>query len=463
MRHQHWEHAGTNTTVIIGGCDRDGTPVCNDLTRLIVEIRLELPYVDPKINARISREHPHDYFRLLAELTAGGDNGLAIFNDEVIIPANVQMGKALEDCRRYVGGGCQENLLENCEVNSRATIYLNLLQVFLAGFFPERLARFAARAGIRLRPYDGCAAFADMYAAFLENLRAVNDAHIDQRNRTEAEGWRYHPCPLHSATIDDCLDRAADMMAGGARYSFGSVSLTGVGTLVDSLYAVREAVFTRGDITLARLRALLATDFAGAEAERQYLIRRLPKYGREHPEMEAFTAQVFADLARVTSGKANTRGGRYEASLFPFRAFVPMGKITGATPDGRRAGEPLSPGMSPSPLALGGECSIGQVLDALKPLDLTLYPVVAVLDVKLPALRRVSPDVLVPVLHRFLANGGSVLQINCVDPAVLQEAKIHPERHPDLVVRISGYSAYFTTLPETLQDEVIARTLVTTA
>ncbi|MBM4080493.1 MAG: hypothetical protein FJ278_12400, partial [Planctomycetes bacterium] len=454
-------HVGTNTTVGIGGCDAQGNLVFNDLTRMIVETYVAARLVDPKLNARISARHPQEYSDLLAQMILSGSNSLCIFNDDVIIEANVKMGKAREDCRLYVGGGCQENVLENAEVNSRATMYLNLAHVLLMGFFPEKWAFFADREGIPLAAYDGCAGFDDLYDAFLRNLKVVVDAHIDQRNRTEREGWRYNPCPLHSSTLDDCIEKGLDMMEGGARYSFGSVSLTGIGSLIDSLYALRRVVFEQKHVPLGQLKAMLATNFEGEEAFRQFLIHRVPKFGQGDEGIREFSAKVFANVARVSSGKPNTRGGRYEASLFSFRSFTSMGAKTGATPDGRKAGEYLSAGMSPSLLALGQECDIGQVLSSLEPLDLTLYPVVAVLDVKLPASPTgYRPGVLVPVIRRFLDCGGSVLQVNYVNPSVLMEAREHPERHPDLVVRVSGYSAYFHTLSPAVQSEIIDRTLV---
>lgn len=455
-------HVGTNTTVVIGGCDRDGRPVFNEVTRLVIEAYAELGLVDPKLNARISAVHPDEYFGLLAGLSAQGCNSLSVFNDDVVIPANRRMGKALEDCRLYVGGGCQENVLENTEVNSRATIYLSLPGVLLMGLFPERWAELCARDNIEIAPLTGEPGFDEFYAANLRNLRAVLRAHVDQRNRTEAEGVRFNPCPLHSATIDDCMEKARDMMAGGARYNFGSVSLAGIGTLIDSLYAIRTAVFERGLAPMAQLVGMLATDFAGEEAFRQHLAQRIPKYGQEDEAIRAFSARVFADVAAASGGLRNTRGGSYEASLFAFRSFVNFGEKTGATPDGRRAGEHLSPGMSPSMLSLGRECSISQVLGALGPLDMTDYPVVAVLDAKLPVTRtRQRPEAVAAVLRCFVEYGGSVLQLNVVDPQTLVEAHQHPERHPDLVVRISGYSAYFRTLSPAMQDEVIERTLAT--
>jgi trans-4-hydroxy-L-proline dehydratase len=455
------EHNGTNTTVVIGGCDSRGNLVYNEITRMVIEAYQELKLVDPKLNARLSVNHPEDYFTRLAELTAAGCNSLAVFNDDVIIAANVRMGKALEDCRVYVGGGCQENVLENTEQNSRATIYLNLAQVLLMGFAPERWAWFSERDGIQLGRYDCSGDFDALYATFLANLRAVTDAHIDQRNLTEREGWRYNPCPLHSSTMNDCLDQALDTMEGGARYNSGSVSLTGIGTLIDSLYAVREVVFRQSFASLGRLQSALDADYEGEESLRGELLR-IAKYGQEDAGLYDFSAQVFADVARVTSGKANTRGGRYEASLFAFRLFTFLGQLTGATPDGRKAGEYLSPGMSPSTIALGRHSSIGQILNALEPLDLADFPVVAVLDMQLPATlgKRHPSAVLTPVMKRFLAAGGSVLQMNAVDTATLEEAKAHPERFTDLVVRISGYSAYFTTLSTRVQDEIIHRTAV---
>jgi trans-4-hydroxy-L-proline dehydratase len=328
------------------------------------------------------------------------------------------------------------------------------------GLFPDRWAELCARDRIPLEPLAAAANFDELYAANLRNLRAVLGAHVEQRNRTEARGVEYNPCPLHSATLDDCIEQARDMMAGGARYSFGSVSLTGIGTLIDSLYALRVAVFERGLVSMAQLQDMLMSDFASAEPFRRFLAQRLPKYGQEDETIRAFSAAVFADVATAADGLTNTRGGRYEASLFAFRTFVPFGERTMATPDGRRAGAHLSPGMGPSLISLGAECSLSHLLRSLEPLDMTAYPVVAVLDAKLPVTRtRQGPEAVAAALRCFLHYGGSVLQLNVVDPQQLLEARQNPELHPDLVVRISGYSACFRTLPPALQDEVIQRTL----
>lgn len=456
---QPW-HVGTNSTIGVGGCDQAGTPIFNEVTRMILEASIELEVVDPKINARVSAAHGAEYLELLARHVASGRNSLAVFNDDVVIAANVKTGKAVQDARLYVGGGCQENVLQNCEVNNRATMYLNMAQVLRMGFAPQAWADLARRDGYTISPFAAAADFEALYAAYLRNLKGVIDAHIDQRNRTERQGWRYNPCPLHSSMIEDCLSAARDMMEGGARYNGSSVSLAGIGTVIDSLLAIRQLVFVERRLGLDELTAILEADFAGQETLRQYILHRLPKFGRPDRDAAAFSARVFADVAAAASGRANTRGGRYEASLFAFRSFADLGARTGATPDGRKAGWHVSPGMGPSPLALQDKSTLGDILGALAPLDLTDYPVVAVLDVKLPANAAVGTQVIVSVLRRFLAAGGSVLQVNYVSPELLQEARIHPERHGDLVVRVSGYSSYFTRLAEPIQNEIIARAAV---
>jgi len=451
----------TSTTVVIGGCDAQGNVVFNDVTRMIIEAYKDLRLLNPKLNGRISPDHPQKYFDLLAHLTACGTNVLAVFNDDVVINANVKMGKSVEDCRLYVAGGCQENILQNTEINSRATLYLNLLQVFNLGLFPEKWSFFAEREGVELRTFDSCTTFDQFYETYMHNLKVVIDDLIDHRNHFEGEGWRFNPCPLHSVTLSDCIENAKDMMEGGTRYSAGSFSLIGIGTLIDSLFAIRETVYGSAQITLSEFRNMLESNFEAQEKFRQFLINRIPKFGQEDDEIRNFSAKVFADLAEVSSGRKNSRGGTYEASVFVYRTFISLGKNTGATPDGRKAGEYLSQGMSPSVLSLGQRSEVSRIMNALDVLDMTDYPVTAVLDLKLPMVQgNCQPEMIVPIIKRFLGAGGSVLQMNVLDMETLLDAREHPERHPDLVVRVSGYSAYFSSLSDEIQKEVVNRTMM---
>lgn len=242
------------------------------------------------------------------------------------------------------------------------------------------------------------------------------------------------------------------MFAGGTKYASGSVSLAGTGTLIDSLLAINWVVFEQKLMPLEDFIAIVKDNFRENETLRQLIITKAPKYTR-CSAANAFAARFYRDAAAAVKGLKNTRGGKYEASLFSFRSYTYLGTRLGATPDGRLAGEYLSAGMSPSLLA---HTHATEILSSLKELDLTDYPVVAVLDLKLPL---VPQQVMIALILQFLRYGGSVLQTNIVDQQTLIEAKAHPERHPDLVVRMSGFSARFAALSDTEKDEVIERTV----
>lgn len=453
------DHIETSTTVIIGGCDKNGIPVYNEITEMILDAYTDLKLVNPKLNARISAAHPQAYFDRLGAFAAKGSNVLSIYNDDVIIPANVRSGKALEDCRLYAGGGCQENILQNCAVHSRACLWLNLCGVLAATLFPERFAKLS----LPLENGANTTDFDSLYSAFLKNLRTIAGIIAAHRTANERDGWKINPCPLHSATLDDCIDKAMDWTEGGARYSDASLDCVGIGTLIDSLYALKTVVFEQKIKTLAEFLEVIQLNYEGQEKFRQYLLHRMPKYGQDDGTIRSFSGKIFKDTAKATSGFKNSRGGVYEASLFAFRFFVEFGCKTIATPDGRKAGQSLSPGMSPSILSLGEKCSVSQILSSLEPLELKDYPIVGILDLKLPCSCNPANErdggVIASIISRFIASGGSGLQINAVNRETLKNALMEPESYSGLAVRISGYSAYFTKLPETVQQEIIERTV----
>lgn len=449
-RYGYPEH-GTNATVMLGGCDAEGIPVYNQISRMVLKAVSEYSLVDPKINIRISKDTDPTFLQEIAETQAKRVNNIAIFNDDVIIPANVMVGKALADSRVYVGGGCQENIISHCEINNRATIYMNNCAPLLAGFFPNDYNYILEREGQEVIPYEGCDTFAKFYHTVVENTKRFNLALIELKNRYDKNPLPWCASPLHSALLGDCIDKAQDMYLGGARYSYNSVSQGGIATLINSLMAVKTLVYDNQELTLGEMADILKNNFAGHEVLRHRIINRLPKFGQDEQNISEFSGKVFSDMAKLTTGIPNPRNGMYEASLFSFRSNVTLGKLTGATPDGRKRGEYLSQGMSPSIFTTS---NIPQVFGALQEVDLTAYPVVAVLDFKLPATKS---DILVVIYQQFVACGGSVLQLNIVDQNELEKALVSPEKYPDLVVRMCGYSAHFIDLTPEEQQEVVAR------
>ena len=442
---------GSNSTVMLGGCDAAGAPVYNEISSMVLRAVAEFSLVDPKINIRISKNTDNQFLHEIAVAQSKQVNNIAIFNDDVIIPANVAVGKAVEDARLYVGGGCLENIIGHCEINNRATVYLNNCAPLVAGFYPDRYRELLGREGQRVYEYDGCDTFDKFYAAVMNNTRAFNLALINVVTRYEKKPLAWCASPLHSAFLGDCIENARDMFLGGTRYKYDSVSQSGIGTVIDGLLAVKTLVYDEEELSLADFALAMEQDYAGHETLRSRLLNRMPKFGHETPEAREMAKTVFADIAKLTHGIPNGRGGVYEASLYSFRINEYLGRHFGATPDGRKAGELFSPGMSPS---LYTPANVTQIFNVMSDLDLTAYQVVSVLDMKLPP---TQPEVLCVVYKQFVNCGGSAMQLNIVSQGDLEDALIHPEKYPNLVVRICGYSVHFVDLSPAEREEVVAR------
>ncbi len=444
---------GTNTTLNIGGCDEYGKPVFNDITKFVIEAYIDYGFVNPKLQARFSPGAPDEYFELIAALVVKGTNVLSIFNDNTLVKAHVRMGKTLEDARLYVSGGCQEPVLANTELNSRAFCYLNPSKYLLMMIFPQNYV-FFENEGIVPISLEGCENFEDFYQRVFYNLKLIVNAITFRFNSFETFWKDYNPCPFFSSTITGCIESGKDVSEGGAKYNGSSFSLVGMGTFIDSMYAVQQAVFLERSIDWEEMKQLLVSDFEANPRMGYYLKNKLPKYGKDEDELGELTGKIYKDMAEVVSWMPNTRGGYYEASLFSFYAYEWM-KGTETTPDGRIVGEPLSRGINPAEYV---ETNTMEIIHSLEYIDLTKYPGCGVTYLDMPiTLTENSNDVFVNLLHYFIECGGSVCDFNVVDPDALVDALEHPERHKNLVVRVCGFSARFVTLEKETQIEIINR------
>lgn len=455
-----WSHtaetSGTNASLVIGGCDADGNVIFNEVTRLILNSFIKYETSSPKLEARISSSHPKEYKKMIAEIAALGRNALTILNDEVLIEAHHKIGKKLEDCRLYLAGGCQEPVLSN-ECNNRAFMYLNLPQLLNGMLFPKELD-FWTREQIMLCRPDQEKTFEGFYESVIYNLSQFLFACAGHYNRFEQIWAEINPMPLFSATMDSCIEKKKDISRGGARYNSTSFSLIGIGTFIDSLYAVRKAVYEDGKLSMEQMRELLRTDFEGQEPLRLYLMNKIPKYGQDDPEVEAFAGKVFHDLAVHSSGMPNARGGYFEASLFAFFFYDMLKERTWATADGRHAGQRISRGCNPGESTENIDAAT--LMQSLRAIDFTDYPGCAVSYLEMPISKtNTETEVFVKILDAFVHCGGNALDFNVVDKEMLLQAKTDPDNHRNLIVRVCGYSAPFVSLREELQDEVIQRTM----
>jgi formate C-acetyltransferase len=317
------------------------------------------------------------------------------------------------------------------------------------------------RTGRRLAPAMGDPAalrsFDELFAAFRLRLRHFVDVKIRGNNVIERLFATHMPAPFLSLLTDDCIATGRDYHDGGARYNSTYIQGVGLGTVTDALTAIRHHVYG-GSLAMDGLLEALRADFLGHERLRLLLANRTPRYGNDDDRADEVMRAVFEAYCEAIDGRPNTKGGAYRINLLPTTVHVYFGSVTGATPDGRRAFTPLSEGVSPvqgadrhGPTAvLASVAKMDHLRTGGTLLNQKLSPGLLAGDAGLTMLAHL-------VRSYFRLNGHHV-QFNVVDGETLRAAKLHPEEHRDLIVRVAGYSDYFCDLGDALQDEIIART-----
>jgi len=268
----------------------------------------------------------------------------------------------------------------------------------------------------------------------------------------------YLPAPFLSLLIDDCIDTGKDYHDGGARYNTSYIQGVGLGTITDSLAALKHHVFDEQTIAMADFLEMLDADFAGQERERLMLVNKTPKYGNDDDRADDVMVRVFEAYFKVIDDRPNTKGGRYRINLLPTTCHVYFGSVVGATPDGRCAFVPLSEGISPvqgadrnGPTAvLKSAAKMDHIRTGGTLLNQKFTPQLLADDQGL--------EKLVQLVRAYFKLDGHHIQFNVVDVETLHAAQQHPEQYRDLIVRVAGYSDYFCDLGKDLQDEIIART-----
>lgn len=447
---------GSNT-LTIGGLDGEGNDATNEVTHLFLEAHENLKALANNLCIRISSSTPRDFFVKACE-SYRFTSGQAFFNDDLIVDELVADGYSLEDARDYSIVGCVEPTSTGSSFACTAGNDISLAGV-LEMALNEGRTTLTGRVGAATPDPRTFASFEEMQDAFLEQLAFNVDKlvqAVEAKDRAHAESF---PSPLVSATLEGCLESGRDMTRGGARYNYGSITGRGLGTVTDSLAAIKWAVFDRGMLTLEELVGHLRDNFRDAEPLRRELQSKAPKYGSDDPLADELARWVTESFCREVRKHPCGRGGFYRPGIFSYGVHVADGMSLGATPDGRKAGEPVSNGISP----VNGTESAGPtaVLHSAASAGGALLSDGTALNMRLaPSLLASgeSADKLASLIEAYFALGGRHVQFNVVDTATLREAQDHPERYPDLVVRVSGYCAYFTDLGRSIQDDIVART-----
>ena len=441
----------------LGGVKADGSDAVNELTYLLLDVIEEMRLLQPSSMVQISRKNPDRFVRRALKIIRSGFGQPSMFNSDAIIPEMLRQGKSIIDARNGGASGCVETGAFGKEAYI-LTGYFNLVKVLEITLHNGVDPRSGKTIGINSGDPEEWESFDDLFASFTRQLQHFIDIKIKGNRIIERLYARYLPAPFLSLLIDDCIARGKDYNAGGARYNSSYIQGVGLGTITDTLAALKQHVFERRTVSIAELKSILANDFAGAEDFQATLLHRTPKYGNDDDHADDLLRRVFEAYFAAIDGRPNTKGGHYRINLLPTTCHVYFGSVIGATADGRRAGEPLSEGISP----VQGADRNGPtaVIKSAAKID-HLRTGGTLLNQKFTP-RFLADDEgiqqLTHLVRSYFKMDGHHIQFNVVSAETLREAQKHPEKYGDLIVRVAGYSDYFVDLGGALQEEIIRRT-----
>jgi formate C-acetyltransferase len=441
----------------LGGVKPDGADAVNDLTFLLLDVIEEMRLLQPSSMVQVSKKSPDRLLRRVGRLVRTGFGQPSIFNTDAVIQELIRQGKSLEDARRGGCSGCVEAGAFGREA------------YFLSGYFNlPKILELALHDGLdprtakQLGPHTGdpraFTTFDDFFAAFERQLKHFVDIKIRGNNLIETLFAKYMPAPFLSLLIDDCITRGRDYHQGGARYNTTYIQGVGLGTVTDGLASIQHNIYGTGRCKWEEMLAALAADFAGHETLHHDFLEETPKYGNDDDRADVLIPRVFEAFWGMIDGRPNTRGGHHRVDMLPTTCHVYFGKVTGALPDGKRAGETVSEGISP----VQGADRHGPtaVLNSAAKFD-HIKTGGTLLNQKLtPQLLADEEGIrnFTHLVRGYFSKDAHHIQFNVVSRATLLDALAHPEKHRDLIVRVAGYSDYFVNLTTELQQEIIMRT-----
>ncbi len=446
----------TGQVVCVGGLDAAGNDCTNELTYLLLDVMEGFKTRQPNWHARIGARSGDVYLRRVVEIVAGGGGSPALYNDDTIIPAMVERGVDASKAWNYATVGCVEPALQGQSFTSSDAAIFNLaigLELLLGG------GRRLERGDVRERPWlRRIKSTAELLQRLEEetNERILGMKHsLDAIERTNA---KFFPTPLSSLTIGGCIENATDSTRGGAWYNASGIQGVGVADLANSLAVIEKLVFQEGQYTLEDLANACATDFEGRELLRARA-RKIAAFGNDDPLVDDLANEVVSLFDRCVSQHTNTRGGRWMPGFYSMTCHQGFGKQMAALPSGRLAGRPLADGLAP----VDGSDRLGPTasLNSVAKLDHRRFGNGINLNVKFDSATVAGQEgrgALEALIRGYFAQGGMQLQINVLDAGILKRAMEDPDSHRSLLVRISGYCAYFVDLTPGMQQELIDRT-----
>jgi pyruvate formate-lyase/glycerol dehydratase family glycyl radical enzyme len=446
--------------IVLGGQRPAGGDATNALSYMGLRAQADLGLTQPNLSIRIHEHSPQRFLETAAYVISLGSGMPQVFNDEVIIPGQIDRGIPPETAHNYAVVGCVELSTPGKALGWSDASLFNMTRVLELTLFGGKDPQTGEQIGLPTPSLTEIGSFEELEAAYDQQLTHFVTLMVKGCNTVDRVHGEVIPSPFLSSVIGDCINTGTDVTAGGAQYNFSGVQGVQIANVADSLAAVKRGVFERGWMPAADLMDALRDDYADHEPIRQRLLNCAPKYGNDVDQVDALAAQWADRYSEIVAQHRNIRGGTYQPGFYTVSAHVPMGADVGATPDGRHAGAPLADGgLSPS----AGRDRKGPtaVLRSVGKLNLKLASNGTLLNMKfLPdALEgRENLTTFAALLRAFSALKIPHVQFNVVSAETLRRAQATPDAYRNLVVRVAGYSAYFTELDRALQDEIVERT-----
>lgn len=491
--------------LIAGGQNKEGEDVTNDLSVMCIQASMHVHLPAPSLSVRVWNGSPHEFLIKAAELTRTGIGLPAYYNDEVIIPALQNRGLSLEDAREYNIIGCVEPQKAGKTEGWHDAAFFNMCRplelVFSNGMDKGEMVGIPTGDVTQMKTFD------EFFNAYKKQMEYCISLLVNADNAIDVAHAERCPLPFLSCMIDDCLKEGKSVQEGGAVYNFTGPQGFGIANMADGLFAIRKLVYEDKKVSMKELKEALAWNYdkgldaqsagdmtemimkamqkagrnvdastaegllktfmgmkPGEQKTQRFkeihdMIDEVPKFGNDIPEVDYFAREVAYTYSKPLQKYNNPRGGKFQAGLYPVSANVPLGGQTGATPDGRYAHTPVADGVSPS----AGKDVKGPTAAAtsVSRLDHFIVSNGTLFNQKFhpSALSgREGLEKFVALIRGYFDQKGMHMQFNVVDRQTLLDAQEHPEKYKHLVVRVAGYSALFTTLSRSLQDDIIRRT-----
>jgi pyruvate formate-lyase/glycerol dehydratase family glycyl radical enzyme len=442
--------------VVLGGRGRDGTYACNDLTLICLRATRKLRMDQPLLSVRCDRGMPEALWEEILDLVETGMGFPALFNDDVATEAKRRAGVSPEDAANYAIVGCVELSVPGKEFSHTEGLRVSWPKVIELMLNRGRCPVTGETVALHeVRNLDEVASFDEFSEWYRAELRHFLDLGARWLNLCDRRFPGHSPYPFLSSTMEGCLETGRDVTEGGTVYNFSSVNGCGMANAVNSLVGIRHLVFQERAMSLTELARALAQDDESLLKK----LERYPKFGNDQEEPDLMMRELAELFCREVAAHENPRGGRFQAGLYSVWRHVDLGALAGNLPDGRRRGMPLASSLSPAQ----GTDRTGPtaVIQSITRIDHRMLGNGMVLDLKFSPryfCGETARRAFRALVETYFRLGGMEIQFNVIDRATLREAQDDPAAHRDLIVRVSGFSAYFVDLDRATQDEIIART-----